>query len=121
MSLSSVIFPTDLYVVTRTNQGAYVDGDYVPGSTEEITITAGIQPVSGDMLRNLREGQISDDVRVVYTAVELVALDETAGIVADTLVHDGDVWRVFKVERFRILANRWRAHIERIGAAPVET
>lgn len=121
MAFGSVFFPTGEYTVTRTAQGSYVNGLYVPGATEDIQITADIQPVKGDLLRNLREGQSSDDVRVVYTNVELVALDETRGIVADVLEHDGDLWRVFKVERFRVFANRWRAMIERIDSAPVET
>lgn len=117
MSLAGVIFPTGEYSVKRTNEGTYVNGDYVPGAEETLTIVAGIQPLTGRELQNLRRGITATEVRVVYTNRELIALDETAGIVPDIITVDGDEWRVFKCERFRILANRWRAYIERVGAA----
>jgi hypothetical protein len=123
MSLSGVIFPTGEYNVTRTTAGTYDEnGLYVPGDETELTIVADIQAVSGQDLQNLREGQRATDVRVVYTNAALIALDEVNGIVGDLVEHDGEIWRVFKVQRFRVFADRWRAYMERINrAAPVET
>lgn len=123
MSIASVIFPTGEYTVTRTEVGAYDEnGQYEPGDTSTLTIIADIQPVTGEELQNLREGQRANDVRVVYTNSALVALDEVNGIVGDLIEHDGEMWRVFRVQKFRVLANRWRAYMERINqAAPIVT
>ena len=114
MSLSSVIFPTGSYTVTRTAAGSYALGRYTSGGTSTFLITAGVQPVTGRVLRDLPEGRRAEETLVLYTTTQLIALDPADE--SDTIAIDGESWRVFKVEHFRILANRYRAWVERVAA-----
>ena len=117
MTIAAVVFPTGEYTVRRTLQGAYDDaGQYTPGEQTTFTIVADVQPVEGDLVLNLPAGMRADATRVVFTAAELKALDELNGIAADLLELEGALWRVVRVQRFRALAERSRAWVERLPA-----
>lgn len=113
MSLNAVIFPTGTYTVTRTAAGTYTNGKYTAGAASTFPIVADVQPVSGELLRDLPEGRRAEETRVLFTLTELRALKPTTD--SDVVAIDGESWRVFKVERFRIFANRYRAWVERVG------
>ena len=114
MSLGAVLFPTGTYTVTRTEAGSRTDGHYTPGAPSTLQIVADVQAVTGRLLRDLPEGRRAEDTMVVYTLTELIALDPATD--SDVISIDGDDWRVFKVQRFRVFANRYRAWVERIAA-----
>lgn len=112
MSFGSVFFPTGTYTVTRTVRGTTTNGRYTPGATSTLSIVADVQHVSGNALRDLPEGMRSEETRIVYTTTALIA--QTLANDPDVIAIDGDNWRVNRVDRFRVFANRYRALVERI-------
>jgi hypothetical protein len=88
---------TGTYSVTRRTGGAYVAGKWIAGAPSTLSIVASVQPV-GDELQDLPEGQHTDDVRVIYTATQL--LSRTAATEPDEVSIDGQPYRVFKVEKW---------------------
>lgn len=89
------------YVVTRTAAGDYAaTGDYAPGSTSTLLITASVQPLDGRENVVLPEGVRVEDVRQIFTATELRVAD---GLVDEDVVTipcpDGaSPFHVFKVD-----------------------
>ena len=74
------------YTVTRQAPGAYASltGKYVAGSASTFTIIAAVHPYSpGRHQVVIPEGMRTEDVRVLWTATELKALDASAD--ADTV------------------------------------
>lgn len=112
MGFGSVFFPTGTYTVTRTARGTTTLGRYTPGATSTFPIVADVQHVSGDQLRDLPEGVRSEESRILYTTTALTAQSTTHD--ADVIAIDGDNWRVIRVDRFRVFANRYRAIVERV-------
>lgn len=115
MGLGSVIFPTGTYTVTRTARGTTALGRYTPGATSTFTIVADVQDVDGDELQDLPEGARGADTRVVFTTSNLISQgpDEDGDVVAI----DGELWRVVRVKRARVFANRCRAYVQRLRPA----
>jgi hypothetical protein len=128
-SFTDVLFPTGTYTVTRTEAGEHVDGRYASGSKSTFPIVADVQAVgtggtggdaNGSTLRDLTEGRRAENTLVLYTISELRALD--GGTEPDVIEIEGELWRVFRVQRFRVFANRYRVWVERLNATPpVET
>jgi uncharacterized protein involved in copper resistance len=95
-------------VVTRRTGGSMVNGIWVPGPATTFTIPAvSIQPatgmqrvVGGRDMRSDEQGQHTDDVRAIYTYVEL--RDRTPANDPDQLAFDGGTWIVTRVERWQI-------------------
>jgi spermidine synthase len=112
VGFGSVLFPTGTYAVTRTARGVLALGRYTAGAVTTVQIVADVQHVSGDMLRDLPEGVRTEEVRIVYTTTQLYAQDTTHD--PDVIAIDGDTWRVFRVDRFRVFANRFRALVQRV-------
>lgn len=100
---------TGTYTVTRTTGGTHVKGHWVDGSDSTFSIDASVQPV-GEEVKDLPEGQTMDNVRVIYTATELTGrrpgvpatppADDTGRRDADRITIDGDIYRVYKVEKW---------------------
>lgn len=63
-------------VIQRPVGGSYVDGEWVPGSTTDINITASVQPASREDLVNLPEGRRLSDYIRLYTSTELYTVTE---------------------------------------------
>lgn len=114
MSLSTVIFPTGTYTVTRTAIGTRTNGRYTSGAVSTFEMVAGIQPVEGRVLKDLPAGMRAEETRVVFTTVDLRGLDPAApGVEPDVIAIDGEPWRVEKAQRYGIIASRTRAWITR--------
>jgi hypothetical protein len=62
---------TGSHTVTRQSPGTYVQGRYTPGTESTFTVVASVQPVTGRDLQDLPEGQYANEVKKLYTAVEL--------------------------------------------------
>ncbi len=107
MSLQGVIARWgSSYTVYRAIQGDYVKGVYTDGSMSEVTIIANIQPVTGDDLKTLPEGQHADAVRVLFTETELNTRE--SGFEPDQVGVDGLLWEVISVEKWT--ATEWGTH-----------
>jgi len=108
--------------VIRQAVGTYTDGRFVPAANQpKVTITAVIQPLSGRELEALPEGQSAEDTRVVFTEYKLVTRTPTSS--PDQIEYDGELWRVYQVERWDGLSGspHYIARIVRQtnGSAPV--
>jgi len=111
MAFGSVFFPTGTYTVTRTARGVLAQGRYTGGAQSTLDIVADVQHVSGDMLKDLPEGVRSEEVRLVFTTTQLFTESPTHD--PDMIAIDGDSWRVIRVDRFRVFADRYRAMVQR--------
>ncbi len=112
MAFGSVFFPTGTYTVTRTERGELVKGRYTAGDTSTLEIVANLQDVTGAQLRDLPEGVRTEDVRVLFTTTELIAKSDTVD--PDIVTIDGEDWRVIRVKKARVFAQRYRAYVERV-------
>jgi len=65
-------------IIVRQMPGAYVDGNWVPGMETPIMIQASVQPLSNTDIKmlNLPQGRVMTDVMRIYTAVELVTMED---------------------------------------------
>lgn len=83
-----------------------VDGIWVPGGASSFVVpTASIQPatgmqrvVGGRDMRHDEQNQHVDDVRVIYTYVELKVREP--GIDPDQIAFDGSSWVVVRAEKW---------------------
>lgn len=116
MGFGDVMFPTGTYTVTRTAQGARVDGHYASGAATTFPIVANVQDVTGELLKDLPEGMRAEETRVVFTITELRSLADTTE--PDVITIDGYLWRVVRAQRARVFAQRTRAWVERVRPAP---
>ncbi|MFH0902140.1 MAG: hypothetical protein V2A73_16030 [Pseudomonadota bacterium] len=86
--------------VRRRADGGYVDGIWIDGSQSETTITASVQPVSGQALERLPEGlRTRDSVRVI-TDDDLQSADENDSKVADRIVWQSEEYEVVAVQNW---------------------
>jgi len=126
MSLAQVIaaYGTGTYTVHRQQAGGWSNGKFVRlGAESTFTIEASVQPMTGELLKDLPEGMNSDDSRTLWTTTELRtaslqigASDVTTGGEPDVIEIENDRWRVTKVEHFAILDNFYRCVVTRLGA-----
>jgi hypothetical protein len=101
-------FATGVYTVTRRTAGTRVGGRWTAGASTGFPVQLCVQPPTGRELRDLPEGARGDDVRVVYTATELLLRDEIT-------LEDGDQYAVIRAERWDLTgAVHWRCWIARV-------
>ncbi len=102
--------------VTRYNVGTMTAGVYAPGSVAStFQVVVSIQPATGMQRvvagRDMRSDEYNehvDDVRAVYSPIELKA--RTPANDPDTFVFDGSTWTVFRVEFWDLSGEQyWRA------------
>lgn len=105
---------TGTYTITRTTPGTYdTHGKLIPGTTTTIPgVVAIVQPVSGRQLRDVPEGQRSNEMMMICTETELMPrTDERAG---DRITLKGEVWTVVRAKEHTGLGGRhWRAYAAR--------
>lgn len=94
--------------VTRTAPGIFTNGIYTKGSTSTVNINPiVIYNSTGLDLQRLPEGQITDEVKTIFTIEQLNVSNEPSGIFSD-IVHyktfkylvitseDWDLWGYYK-------------------------
>lgn len=106
MSLNDSIdsLATGQYTVTRRTNGTYTDGIYSgPGTTTTFLISAVQEPatglqrvVGGFEMRTGEDGQRSNDIRVIYTRIEL--LTRSDGYEPDLISINGRNYTIFRCE-----------------------
>jgi hypothetical protein len=97
---SIAAFSTGTYSVTRRAAGSLSLGSYVPGATTTFSIDASIQPVSGRDVKAAPEGRRVEELRVVYTLTELLAMQPGAHGIGDVVTYKGETWEVIKSEQW---------------------
>lgn len=73
-------------------------GAFVPGATVDTVIKASVQPMRGQELAILPEGERQKDQRKVYTLTELRTADQSLQAPPDQLLIDGLAYQVQQVE-----------------------
>lgn len=106
--------------VYRTSQGAYVDGDWVDGTTVEIERLVNIQPVKDEELMILPETDRSREWYKLYCAEDILADKQgTSGQQADEFIWQGDRYKVMKVRNYAMgILNHYRAWAARLEVTP---
>lgn len=85
------------------------DGRWTEGSTTTTTIQGSLQPLNGDELQSLTEGERQRRSRKVYTTSALYAGSVSAGRRADQIVDGSTVWDVRSVERQTEVLGHYKA------------
>jgi hypothetical protein len=121
VSVTGVIaaFTTGTYTLVRSSgEDTYVKGRRVAPATSTSSIVGCIQPVTGRDLQVLPEGMRADEARVLYSTSELRAEPPI-----DRVIIDGEVWEVFKCERWQGFGTtHYKAFVSRmtVGSAHAE-
>ncbi len=112
MSLASPLFTSGTYTVTRRATGSLANGDWTPGASSTFTVEADLQPLSGNDLKILPEGQHGEEMQKLYLSVELFTarLDKEA----DQITIDGAEWKVINVRKYTILTGNFKVIVARI-------
>lgn len=109
-------------VVDLTDEGSgtitLVDtASTVRQSKQTIAVPASVQPQSGTDLVDAPEGMAANDIRILWTEIELRTVKGPgtgAGTEPDIIEIDGDHWRCWKIEYFGILSSFYRVTVHRI-------
>ena len=91
--------PDFLIDLTRVREvaGAYVDGIFNPGGTQELSFKGSVQPMGSDDFVNYGEGEREEGAQVVYTITELRGSKDTTNF--DRIKNlKGANWKVKLVE-----------------------
>lgn len=114
MGLEDVVldYETGTYTVTRTTPGVPVDGIIPPGTPSTFTIDASVQPVDGATLKDMPEGQLADESRVIFTQTELKTRTKTTE--PDVIQIDGFNFRITKVQFFTVISNHYRCYAQKL-------
>ena len=95
--------PTSEIEVTQPEfSGQYVDGRYVPGETETITIFPSIQPMKPSEIKMLFEGRRNVEAIKIYTETRMFVSDEKNNKKATKVLYDGKNYEVHMVENWAI-------------------
>ncbi len=105
------------YRVRRTATGSYDNtGVYQDGVQTVITVFASVQPLTGDDIERIPEGDRTKDMWKVYAADELRIHDEKTGAKADKITIMGDEYVVQDVRKW---PGHWRATVVKVEEATV--
>lgn len=105
------------YPVARQVASSYDENGRLvdAGAITNLEITAVVQPVSGDDLKQLAEGQMPSDRRVVFSLEELRT--RTPANDPDLITIDGRAWEVVNVETWTSRGEtHWKAIVARVEA-----
>lgn len=102
MSLHGVIsrFKTGTYAIVRTAADTYTNGLRTAGTTSTFTVDASIQPVTGRELFALPEARRTQDVRVFWTSVILIATPNP-----DKITIGDETFEIFQIYTHAVLSN----------------
>lgn len=88
-----------MYKVIRSkNAGSYINGAWVEScKKEELNILMSIQPMDGNTLQMLPEGERASEMRKIYSAKKLNTVSEVGKKNADQVFDGCNYWEVHKV------------------------
>lgn len=94
------------------------DGRWTDGAATSTTLLGSVQPMNGNDLSTLPEGERSRRGRKVYTTTELRTVDQAAGTAADQLQIDGEWWEVRSVANERSVIAHYKVLVLALQEAP---
>ena len=86
---------TGSYVVNRKDTPTYVKGRLQPYTSTSFTITASVQPLTGNDMRLLPEGARADNTKSLFTPTKLKTTGDAG---PDVVVINSEDYEVFNVE-----------------------
>lgn len=89
--------------------GSRTAGRWVEGTATTTTIQGSLQPLNGDELQSLPEGERQRKSRKVYTTTALYAGSVDAGRRADQVVDGSDTWDVRSVSAWYAVLGHYKA------------
>lgn len=106
-------------VIIRQAIGSYANGEYVPGSTSNVNITASVQPAKMEDLINLPVGRRLSDFIRLYTATELFTLTEGDNPQQpDTFDWHGHIYECFSVGMWQNgIQSHWKCIFVKVSQA----
>ena len=117
-------FPGMFQNVTRKRAGAgtYTAGRWVGAVPEaDVTIVASVQPAGDRDLLRLPEGLRTRKAVMVYTDGDIRTANETAKVMADRIVYQGEEWEIVMIDPFTmpLMAHKeaMAVRVDRAGAA----
>ena len=85
---------TGSYNITRMNAGSYVDGRYVPGTTETLSLKGSMQPIGGRDIEMVEEGERITDY-YTFWSLERLSLANTVSLGrADVITINNETYKV---------------------------
>lgn len=106
--------------IVRRTQGSYIEGHWVEGEEQTVTVEANIHPFSDYQVMMLPESDRSKSWMWMFTA-DLVRPKKEGvdGNDADRLVWDGDFYEVRAVQRFSMsVQDHYEAKLCRVELTP---
>lgn len=84
------------FAVKRVTGGSYINGDWIEGTSEEIIISASVQPVGMREKESLDFGERIGALRKVYSDKELYPVEQEGlnSNIRDYLLYDGFEWEI---------------------------
>ena len=93
-------------ILRRPSAGSYVNGRWVEGSTTNSTITASIQPVTGEDMEELPEARRESEAYKMYTSTEIKTIQEAGSDQnADRVLFFGKEFEVHQVNPWQNNSN----------------
>lgn len=93
------------------------DGRWVQGSSTSTTIYASVQPMEGQDLEILEEGERARDGKRLYTATVMETANQHLGTSADLVTIDSINYEVRQVKRERSIIPHYRVLVMRVQEA----
>jgi hypothetical protein len=92
------IFSSPITVIRETKSGSYVRGIWTPGKASEFEIQATVEPLDGQDLLLIPEGERTKEMIRIYSELELKTADEACARKADVVRYQGKLYEVHKVK-----------------------
>lgn len=103
-SLVSRLF-TGEYLVKRTGKATYLNGNYVPGRMEEITVLGSLQPTNARELKLPEEGNRLKQYFKFYSDAPVLVMSERSLARSDRVCLNGDWFKAMSTEP-------WQGHVD---------
>jgi hypothetical protein len=118
MNLSGVVTSLASHTalaVKRAVAGAYVNGRYVASAPAGLTVLASVQPLTGDDLLVLPEGERTTGAIEIFSVVELLPTQEALNKLGDLVTYLGKDYRVRNVQNWDPNGAYWRSVAVEVG------
>jgi len=101
--------------VNRRAAGAWVAGDWVPGTPSTFDITMSVQPLTDKELLDLPEAQRTRRTIKGYTDTFLNTTSKEDATEADLVEYDGRDFEVQRVEQWQGDFNFWKVFLQEVN------
>lgn len=92
---------TGEYAVTRSTEGAYVKGRYVPGPVETLLVSGSLQPTNARELKMPEEGNRLRQYFKFYSDQRILSINTRTLADTDVITIDGERYRAMSIEPWR--------------------